>query len=348
MKTLGVGIIGCGNIAPMHVAGYARAEGAELRAVCSGSERSARAAGERWGVPWYTDWREMMDRGDIDIVSVCTPSGLHMEPALEAARRGIHVLAEKPLEITGERIDAMIAAAREHGTVLSCIFNNRFTEAHRLVKRAVDEGRFGKILTANASVRWYRTPEYYAGSAWRGTWALDGGGALMNQSIHYVDLLLWIAGDARRVSAYTGTLLHTGIEAEDTAVAAVEFANGALGTITGTTSTYPGYPAILEIAGERGSCVITDGKITAWAFADEDPIDAEARVLMAQGAEKNNRAADPMAFAAENHCRQIADFVAAIREGREPAVSAADARRSVALIRAIYRSAKSGQSEEVR
>ena len=341
-NTIGVGIVGCGAISRMHIEAYQKNPFTEIRAVASGSETSARAAGERLNVPFYTDYRAMIDRGDIDLISVCTPSGLHMEPVLYGAERGVHAVVEKPLEITAARIDRMRAACVENGVLLSCIFNNRFTEAHRYLKRAMEAGRFGRLTNANMSVRWYRKPAYYTESKWHGTLALDGGGALMNQSIHYVDLLLWLIGDVKSVCGYTGTLLHTSMEAEDTAVACLQFQNGALGTILGTTSTYPGYPAELQITGSRGSAVVTDGAITAWQFVDSDPLDEEAARLMAQGSEKNDRAADPMAFAAANHCRQIDGVIDALRAGKSPEVDAAQARKSVALIEAIYRSAATG------
>ena len=334
---LRVGIIGCGAIAAMHIAAFQRCPRTEIRAVASKSEQSACRVGEQLGVPYYTDCRALMDRGDIDLISVCTPSGLHMEPTLYAASHGIHVSVEKPIEITTERIDHMIAACEQNRVVLSCIFNNRFSDAHMFLKRAIEAGRFGRLLNLNVSVRWYRKPEYYTASPWHGTLSLDGGGALMNQSIHYIDLMQWLGGDVSSLYAYTGTLLHP-IEAEDTAVACLRFANGALGTVIGTTSSYPGYPAELQIVGERGSAVITDGAITTWAFLDSDPMDETADELIAKGSVKNNRAADPMAFAAENHCRQIARIVEAIENGTPVDIDAREARKSVAIIEAVYRS----------
>ena len=345
---LGVGIIGCGAISSMHIGAYLDCPRTQIRAVASRSESSARRAGERLGVPWYTEYQTMLDRGDIDLVSICTPSGLHMEPALYAAERGIHVIVEKPIEITTERIDHMIAACDRHHVVLSCIFNNRFSDAHGFLKQAVQAGRFGKLININVSVRWYRKPEYYSASPWHGTLALDGGGALMNQGIHYVDLMQWLAGPVDSVFAYTGTLLHRSIEAEDTAVACLRFNSGALGTLIGTTSSYPGYPAELQLTGERGSAIITDGAITAWSFRDEDPLDARARALMTQGSEKNNRSADPMAFAMENHCRQIARVAEAIETAAPVDVDGREARKSVSIIEAIYRSAATHAEQALR
>lgn len=336
---LGVGIIGCGAIASKHIQAFESCPRTQIRAVASRSTESAKRTGDQLGVPFYTDYRELIGRDDIDLVSICTPSGLHMEPALFAAEHGKHVIVEKPIEITTERIDRMIEACEKAGVALSCIFNNRFSDAHAFVKKAVDSGRFGKLLNANASIRWYRTPEYYSGSPWHGTLSLDGGGALMNQGIHYVDLLQWLAGPVESVFAYTGTLLHTSIEAEDTAAACLRFQSGAVGTLLGTTSSYPGYPAEIQLTGTRGSAVITDGAITAWSFADKDPLDETAALLMAQGSAKNNRAADPAAFGAENHMRQIARIAEAIETGAPVDVDGREARKSVAIIEAVYRSA---------
>lgn len=344
---LGVGIIGCGAISKMHIEAFENNPHTQIRGVASKSEESAKKAGERLSVPWYTDYRELLEREDIQLISVCTPSGLHMETVLYAAERGIHAIVEKPLEISTERIDCMVEACKRNHVLLGSIFNNRYTDAHRFLKRAVDAGRLGTMLNVNGSVRWYRKPSYYADSSWRGTWALDGGGALMNQSIHYVDLLLWLAGEAESVSAYTGTLLHKSIETEDTAALCVRFRCGALGTFVGTTSSYPGYPAELQLTGTRGSVTVTDGAITAWNFLDEDPLDEEAKMLMATGTAANNRAADPMAFAAQNHCREIDAFVDAILQGWSAPIDGAEARKSVAFIETVYRSAKSGKRENI-
>ena len=336
---LGVGIIGCGGISPKHIAAFRQCENAVVRAVASKTESSARHTGEALGVPYCTDYRELICRDDIDLVSICTPSGMHLEPALYAAEHGKHIIVEKPIEITTERIDRMIEACDRAHVVLSCIFNNRFSDAHAFVKQTADSGRFGKLINANVSIRWYRKPEYYLDSPWHGTLALDGGGALMNQGIHYVDLLQWLMGPVESVFAYTGTLLHRSIEAEDTAAACLRFQNGAIGTLLATTSTYPGYPAEIQLTGERGSAVITDGAITSWSFLDEDPLDENAALLMSKGSAKNNRAADPAAFSAENHYRQISRILNAIETGKPVDVDGREARKSVAVIEAVYRSA---------
>lgn len=342
-RVLGVGIIGCGAISRMHIDAYLQIPGTKIVAVHSAHEDSARRVAEELGVSWYTDLEALLKRKDLDLVSICTPSGVHAEAAIAAARAGKHVVVEKPLDVTLEKIDAIIAACEENGVQLHCIFNNRFRGGNAFVKRAVDAGRFGKLFNVNAIVRWYRTPAYYQNSSWHGTRALDGGGALMNQSIHYVDLLLWMGGQVQSVSAVADTLLHRSIETEDTAAAVLRFQSGAIGTILATTSTYPGYPAELQVAGERGSASIRDGVIQNWSFIDTDPLDREAETYMEAHKDGDNRAADPMAMTCADHKRQMERAVASILTGGKPDVSGADARRSVELILAIYEASASGR-----
>ncbi len=342
---LGVGIIGCGAIARLHIQSFLELPQTRVAAVADAHEPAAKKAGQELGVPCYTNFREMLAREDVQAVSICTPSGLHSEAAVAAARAGKHVIVEKPLDVTLEKIDAVIAACREAGVKLNCIFNNRYRESNLFLKRAVDQGRFGRLLNANAVIRWYRQPEYYTQSSWHGTWSMDGGGALMNQSIHYIDLLLWLAGDVSDVSAYRGTLLHKTMETEDTAVAALRFQNGALGTVLAATSIYPGYPAIIQLAGERGSASVTDGIILDWNFLDSDPMDEEAKQFITNAAVDNNRAAVPMAFDHTYHKKQIARAVDSILEDVQPDIGGEEARRSVELILRIYESAAKNERQ---
>ncbi|MBQ7600707.1 MAG: Gfo/Idh/MocA family oxidoreductase [Lachnospiraceae bacterium] len=340
---MNVGVIGCGAISKMHIDSFLKIPETRITAVSDINQASAERVAKELGADFYTDYHDLLTRKDIDLVSVCTPSGLHGEPVIAAAKAGKHVIVEKPLEITLDKIDAMISACEENHVQLHCIFNNRFREGNIFVKKAIEAGRFGKLINANASVRWYRNPDYYLKSPWHGTRALDGGGALMNQSIHYVDLLLWMAGGVEEVSAYTGTLLHKTIETEDTAVAALRFKNGALGTILATTSTYPGFPAELQIVGERGNASIQDGVIRDWSFIDSDPLDEEAKAYMSDAPIDNTRASDPMAFACEHHKRQIERAVRAILTGSEPDIGGLEARKSVELILGIYESSQKGR-----
>ncbi len=339
---LNVGIIGCGAIAKMHIDSYLQIPETRIVAVSDVNETAAKRTAEALHVYWYTDVQEMLDREDLDLVSICTPSGLHSAAAIAAAQAGKHVIVEKPLDVKLDKIDAMIEACEKNGVQLHCIFNNRYREGNIFLKKAIEAGRFGRLINANASIRWYREPDYYVKSPWHGTKKLDGGGALMNQSIHYIDLLLWMAGDVDCLSAYTGTLLHKTIETEDTAVAALKFRNGALGTVLATTSTYPGYPAELEIVGERGSASIEDGILKQWAFIDSDPLDDEAIKYQGEMVIDNGRASVPMAFSCAEHKKQIEHTVMTILKNGKPEIDGRSARKSVALILAIYESAATG------
>ncbi len=336
---LGIGIIGCGAISRMHIDAFWKIDGVEIRAVSDAVAEVAERVGESLGVAGYGDYRELLKRDDIDIVSICTPSGLHHDIAIDAARAGKSIIVEKPLEVTTERIDEIIAACEENGVKLACVFNNRYREGNLFLKKAIEAGRFGKMISANAFVQWYRKPEYYKLSNWRGTWAFDGGGTLMNQSIHYIDMLLWFAGPVQSLRGYTATLLHEGIETEDTATAIFRFQSGALGTIICGTSCYPGFPARIELTGERGTAVICDGTITTWSFTDKDPMDDEAQQYMAEDVD-NDRASDPMAFDSTYHRLQFENILASFRDGKNAEVDGYEARKSVELIRAIYRSSE--------
>ena len=336
---MGIGIIGCGAISRMHIDAYANIPGTPLRAVSDSDPVLAEKTGNAYGVPYYTDYHEMLCRDDLHIISICTPSGLHGEAAIAAAKAHKHVAVEKPMEVTADKIENIIHACTESGVKLTCVYNSRYHESNRLIKRAADNGRFGAIISANAIIRWYREPDYYKNSSWRGTWALDGGGALMNQSIHYIDLLQWFAGDAASVYAKTGNLLHKYIEAEDTAAAVIRFKSGALGTVTAGTSVYPGYAAEIQISGEHGSVCVRDSVITAWDFRESHEIDSEAAFLMNKQI-NNNRASNPMAFNYESHKMLLEKFVSAVREDTEPEITGEEAAKSVKIVLAAYQSAR--------
>ncbi|MBE6598407.1 MAG: Gfo/Idh/MocA family oxidoreductase [Ruminococcaceae bacterium] len=339
---LGIGIIGCGAISRLHIDAFRAIDGVEIRAVSDAVAEVAAKVGEQLNVEGYGDYKDLLKREDIDVVSICTPSGLHHDIAIDAAKAGKNIIVEKPLEVTTEKIDDIIHACKENGVKLACVFNNRYREGNLFIKKAIEAGRFGKLISANAFVQWYRAPEYYSKSNWRGTWAFDGGGTLMNQSIHYIDMLLWFAGPVKALTGYTATLLHEGIETEDTATAIFKFKSGALGTIICGTSCYPGFPARIELTGERGTAVICDGAITSWSFADEDPLDLEAAQYMAADVD-NARASDPMAFDSTYHRIQFENILESFKAGRNAEVDGYEARKSVELIRSIYRSAELGK-----
>jgi predicted dehydrogenase len=241
----------------------------------------------------------------------------------------------------------MLSTARDTGKILAAVFQSRFGQGAQTVKRAVDEGRFGRLTLCSAYIKWWRTQDYYDSGVWRGTLELDGGGALMNQGIHAIDLLQWFAGVPVEVTGFVSTLAHERIVVEDTGAAALRFGNGALGVIEGATSAFPGWAKRIEISGDKGSVILEDDTIKFWQFADERPEDADIRAG-ANASGIGGGAADPKAISTEGHRRQIEDLCAAIRAGKQPSVSGADARHAVAVICAIYESARTGKPAAVK
>ncbi|QDV26218.1 putative oxidoreductase YcjS [Aureliella helgolandensis] len=339
----GFGIIGCGMIANFHARAIADIPGAKLVACYNRTAPKAEALSAEFGGDVYTDLDAMLAREDLDIVTICSPSGAHMEPCIAAARAGKHVIVEKPLDVTPERCDAMIEACKQANVQLATIFPSRFHRASQLMKQAVEAGRFGTLALGDAYVKWFRTQEYYDSGAWRGTWALDGGGALMNQAIHSVDLLLWLMGPAVEVMAHTATLAHDRIEVEDVATATIRFANGALGVIEATTAGYPGSLKKIEISGSKGMAVLEEEDIVKWEFAEPTPEDEQLREEMQGRTKTGGGAADPAAIGHHAHAELFRDFLLAIEEQRPPIIDGHEGRRSVELILAIYKSARTGQ-----
>jgi predicted dehydrogenase len=340
---LGLAIIGTGTVAERHVAAMKELDGAGLVAVYDADGDRCRAFADTYGGRPEDSLEALLARGDVDIVTIATPSGLHAEVAVPAARAGKHVICEKPLETTVEKVDQIISACAQNNVLLSAVFQSRFGDSVGRIRDALDRGRFGRLVLASAQVRWYRSREYYATAGWRGTWRLDGGGALMNQSIHIVDLLLHLAGDVSELHAYADTITHPGLEVEDTVCAALRFRCGALGVIEASTSCAPGFPRRLEISGEAGSVVLEDDRIGRWEFVEEEPADAKIRAEGAVSEGLHSASSDPRAGGHEGHRRQFQDMVDAIREEREPAIPGSEGRRAVELITGIYQSAQTGR-----
>ncbi len=263
---------------------------------------------------------------------------------MAAARAGKHVIVEKPLEITLRRCDKIIRECEKAGVVLSTIFPSRFHDASRELKRALEQGRFGRLTLGDAIVKWYRTQAYYDSGAWRGTWRLDGGGALMNQAIHTVDLLAWLMGPVIEVRAKTALLAHQRISVEDTAVATVQFANGALGIIEASTAVFPGYLKRIEIHGSTGSAVLEEEDLVKWDFAKKSKADEAILRKMTEKKSGGGGAADPAAIGHHGHARQFQDVVNAMRKGTKPLIDGPEGRRAVEIILAIYKSAETGKA----
>lgn len=339
-------VIGTGVVGEWHVRLVPRIPNVTLVAVCDIAPEKATAILDKYqlvGVPVYADYREMLRKHpDLDVVHVCTPSGAHLAPVLAAFEAGKNVICEKPLEIQLDRIETMIAAAAAHRVRLAGIFQNRWSDANRAIKQAVDEGRFGRLAWAGCFTPWYRPDKYYEEGGWRGTWELDGGGAIMNQSVHAIDLLQWIVGPVKRVSAYTASRIHAGIKTEDTGSAALEFANGAFGTIMGTTAMFPGLPPRLEIGGENGTAISENG-LKFFRFRDERPEDAEllARLALARPKDTGGGASN-RDVGLDFHARNIMHILQCWEEGRDAETSGAEARKAVAIVLAMYESSRKG------
>jgi predicted dehydrogenase len=331
-------------IAEFHTRAINELSNAAVVAACSRTKANAEkiAGMARGQCQIYENIEQMLSHPGLDIVCICTPSGAHMEPAVQGARAGKHVVVEKPLEITLPRCDAIIDACDASGVRLCTIFPSRFTPANIRLREAIDAGRFGRLTLGDTHVKWWRSQQYYDSGGWRGTWELDGGGALMNQAIHNVDLLYWLMGDVVSIVAQTAMLAHLRIEVEDTAVASLRFKNGALGIIEAATSAYPGLLKRIEIHGDRGSARVEQDDITLWEFQEKVPSDNEIFAAMAVQSGFKAGASDPRGITHIGHRDQLSDFVQSIEHGRAPLVDGKEGRKSVEIIRAIYKSAETG------
>ena len=339
----GFGIVGCGMISNFHAQAIDAIEDATLVACFDMFPEAADKFGEAQGCTAYHDLDKMLADDAVDVVTICTPSGAHRDPGLAALNAGKHVLVEKPLEITLAKCDELIEAAEKNGVKLGTIMPSRFSEANLTLKKAIDDGRFGKLTLGDTYVKWWRSQEYYDSGGWRGTWALDGGGAYMNQAIHNVDLLYWFMGDVEQVCGLTDTLAHERIEVEDTGCAVVRFKNGALGTLEATTSAFPGLLKKTEIHGTTGSVIVEQDDVLLWDFAESQPEDETIREKFGKGSATSGGASDPTAISFLGHQKQFEDFLAAVRDGRDPAVDGHEGRKSVELILAIYQSSWTGR-----
>ena len=343
---LGFAVVGCGMIARFHVRALADVPGTRLAALVTRNPASAEKLIAETGssaVPVFTDLSDALKRPDVHVVIVTTPSGAHLEPSVAAANAGKHVVVEKPLEISPERCDRIIEACNRNKVKLCTIFPSRFHDANVMLKQAVDAGRFGRLTLGETTCKWWRTQAYYDEGGWKGTQALDGGGALMNQGIHNVDLLLWMMGDATHVTGFTATLAHERIEVEDTAVACLRFKNGALGVIQATTSVFPGLSKTIGIHGDKGTAIIEQEDVLKWDFTPETPDDANVKERFAQKVGASGGSSDPKAISHQGHSRQLADFVRAVQTNTAPRVDGREGRKAVAVICAIYESVRTGK-----
>ena len=359
MSKLRFAIVGCGVIHGTHVEAIrALPEDAELVAVCDEVGERAKEVGEKLGVRHFTDLTAMLDWGQFEVLTVCTPSGLHGSCGVLGAKAGKHIVSEKPIEVTLAAADALIAACKENNVKLEVISQHRFSSGMQLLKGWLDEGKLGKLVYGESVTKWYRTQAYYDSGGWRGTWDLDGGGALMNQGVHYVDQLRWIMGPVKSVAATMGTIAHERIEVEDIVSASIEFQNGAVGTLLASTAMFPGYKQSLEIYGTHGTVLIDNSRVRHAQFSSGDEEQGMFGVKAAEPIVKDGiftatgekaelaqsqGAGDPRAISGSGHVAHLTDLIGAIREDRETFMNGAEARSALELIVGVYESAKTGK-----
>ncbi|MGB2312844.1 MAG: Gfo/Idh/MocA family protein [Flavobacteriaceae bacterium] len=333
-KKIGFGVIGTGNIAKFHAQCIDKIPNAKLLGVLSKTESRALDIAVNFRAPVFWEIEKLISHPEIDVICVCNESGLHGATIAKIAKAGKHILCEKPLETTVEKIDRIAEVVKSTGIQLACVFQNRENPEYKKLKTFVESGSLGKILLCQTSINWYRPPTYYEGS-WRGTKALDGGAALINQGIHTIDLMLDLMGEVALVSGLVDTLHHQ-IEGEDLAVAALKFKSGALGTLSGGTALFPGEPESITIYGTLGNVVFRGGKIVS------STVSSIHKALTASDEDPGSGASDPMAITDQFHIAAIEDFMDAIRHDRVPKVNIDEAKKSVALINAIYQSKGNG------
>ena len=330
-KKIRFGIIGCGAIAQWHITAIVAMEHAELAAVMDTNSAAAQHWSEEYDVPFYTDVESLL-QSDIDAVSICTPSGLHAELAIKALRAGKHVVVEKPMAITSDSLDALLQAERESTAMLCPISQLRSMPDVQKAKKLIEDGVLGKIVLADLSMKYYRTPKYYEEKKWRGTWAMDGGGALMNQGIHGLDLMRYLCGEVKSVSTCAGALFHS-IETEDTLAASLTFSHGGFGVLTATTSVFPGFRRRLEICGTDGSLVLEETQLTQLQTRSGMTLDGVVK-------EQKSGSSDPSQIDFEPHIMQYRDITQAILFGTDLKLTSEDAANTVRLVLDLYEAAR--------
>jgi UDP-N-acetyl-2-amino-2-deoxyglucuronate dehydrogenase len=332
-----IGIIGGGGISDTHARATQQVEGTNIVSFFGTNQDKITQLSKTYGGRAYSEFDAFLNHKPMDAVIIGSPSGLHAAQGIQCARRGLHVLVEKPIDVSVEKTDELIAASEKARVKLAVCFQDRFANDSIRLKQLIESGGLGKIILVSASAKWYRSPEYYNNSRWRGKLALDGGGALINQGVHTVDLLLWLLGEVTRVYAKSLTALHD-IESEDTLVSTLEFTNGAIGTIEAATSAFPGYDRRIEITGSEGTIVLEHDRIIR-----ADLKKPSVLALESQPQDTNRSSSSPIVTDVTGHKRILEDFLEAIQKDGQPRCDGYEGRRSVRLVEAIYRSAKMGQ-----
>jgi UDP-N-acetyl-2-amino-2-deoxyglucuronate dehydrogenase len=341
-RVMNFAIVGYGMISDIHAKSIAEIPGANLVAVYGNNVKKAQSFAAKYGAKAYTHYNRMLENADIDIVCILTPSGSHAELGVAAARAGKHVIVEKPIDITLESADRLIESCRENNVKLCCISQHRYDSSIVQLKHVLDTGQLGRLNFGASHTKWYRSQEYYDKNEWRGTWALDGGGALINQSIHYIDLLQYMMGPVDEVFSYCATRAHARIDVEDIGVAAVKFKSGAVGLIEGNTTAYPGFCTRLDIYGDDGSIIIENDEVKEWKLRNgvlyEPPASRLNSLVGASSADISHH----------SHMLQIDEFLSAIRNNQEPLVNGWEGRKTLQIILSIYESARTGKPIHIK
>ena len=345
-RQIGFGVVGLG-MGSYHADAIIKAKGANLIALCDIDESRLKRETEKHKVKGYANYDDMLKDSEIEVINVCTPSGMHVDMAIPAVRAGKNIIVEKPVDIKVDKVNMLIEEGKKAGVKMGAIFQSRTTPLNKRIKEAIDSGRMGKLVGVHGILPWYRAQNYYEGrhGSWKGTWNMDGGGSLMNQGVHTVDLLQWLGGKVKSVFGAYGVFGHQ-IEAEDKAVAVLKFENGAIGTLTTTTCAYPGLGQIVLIHGDKGSISWGESHLESWKIKSEREKEEEAEMLNLYGP-KDKRgvttASDPMAVGASGHIGIVEDMVQAILEDKNPMITIESAKHAVEIVNAIYESGRTGK-----
>ena len=334
-KKLKIGIIGCGTIADIQAQAIIKSENAELQSVFSRNIEKAKKCGEKYNTKWYDNWQSFISDPELDIVSICTPNGNHLEYGEKAAEAGKHVIVEKPIEVTLQRANRLIEKCKTNNVKLAVIYQSRFVPEIQKVKQQIEDNEIGDIFMGDAYIKWFRGQDYYDSGVWRGTLKLDGGGVLINQGIHTIDLLQWLMGDVDTIYGQTDIFTHKNIEGEDNAVAVLRYKNGAVGVIEGSTSVQPAQSRRIELHGKKGSVIIDDNNVEVKIESQQNSPATE------ENETKSSGASSPLAgFSIEPHKKQFEAIVDAINTDSTPPVSGEESLKSLAIVLAIYESSK--------
>lgn len=337
-KKLRIGVVGVGVIADIHAQAIVDSNNATFHSAFSRTEKNVKAFGEKYNVNWGTDWENFISDPELDAVSICSPSGNHLDYGEKAAKAGKHVIVEKPIEVTLKRAKRLVNVCNESGVKLAVIFQSRFMQQIQDLKKKLDDNVIGDIFLGDAHIKWFRSQEYYDSGAWRGTKELDGGGALMNQSIHTIDLLQWLTGGVESLYGNVGTFTHERLEVEDNAAVTLRFKNGAIGVIEASTSVQPSQSRRIELHGTKGTAIIVDDSVEIKLADAEEKEDSKIKETDATGS------SSPLAsFSTDPHRDQFDGIAEAIEKNEAPPISGEESMKALAIVLAIYESSKTNQ-----